>query len=267
MKSIDYCVCCGNDHLEIGSAYMSAFVFDRMTGSKKNKKKNKVDCKFIKCLSCDFIFTNIRFDRDEEIRHYTNYMKGEYLDQRVKYEGPSNLDYFESEEYKNLRRSVTQQVLDNILGPNKIKEMQSVLDYGGNTGEMIPENLSHTKKYVTDLNSRVSDDGIIFVPNAQESGPVDIVLCGHTFEHVSYPIEVLTDIKTYMKSKSYLIIEVPYEPQNYWREREFHEHINVWNFNSLQKMLLTHGFEIVFSHGITYPPPMGNCMVVVGQLR
>lgn len=265
MKVIDYCVCCGSTNIEVFPATMSGFVIDRMTGSKRSP--NQVPCNYIHCIKCDYIGSDIRFTKEEEERYYKNYMKDEYITHRCLYEGAGLRHILEShneEEYRKIRRAGALTAMDGTID---FVNIRSVLDFGGDTGEMIPNELSHCKKYVTDIEVRELTNGTISVQSPEDCEPVDLVICGHVIEHVSDPNEMINELKKYMKSGSWLYLEAPLDVSPHVPGHGFHEHINRFNLTSAENLLLSHGFENLTGAEINYQSFVDTAWVIMGQLK
>ena len=212
---------------------------------------------------CHFVGTLTRFTPEEERRYYKDYMKEDYNTHRTLYEGTDWLvyqNYFDTQEYFDVRKQAATETLSDLMD---LSDVTSVLDYGGNTGEMIPNDLNHAKKFVLDLEPRTLPDGVHAVTSPEESGQVDLVLCSHTLEHVSYPKELLEDIKRYIKPNGYIYIEVPLEQPGF----NVHEHINYMMYPFLEKLLTNNGFNVLTGVHVDYAHPMTPSIAVVGQLK
>ena len=276
MDIVDYCVSCYSQNLKIGSACLDHFVIDRMTNSSIKNINFSLPCNYLQCQDCGFNGIDIRFSREEEFRYYQNYMKEEFINHRCEYEGYQSYNFFNSfntADCKNARRKGSEEMFLSAF-PNG-HNFKTVLDYGGDTGELIPSQLSNCKKYVTDCDSRVVD-GITFVSSSNDCEPIDFVFCAHTLEHVSFPLEIITDIKKYMKQGSWLMIEVPNEDDAHFENRKFHEHINIWNLQSLQNLLESNGFDNFCKLSFKYPKvkfldqneyELGAVFTIVCQLK
>lgn len=260
MKVVDYCVNCGNTDVRSSSAGLNNFVIDRMLGRPK-EKLGFTACKSLRCKTCEFTSIDIRFTLEEECRYYTNYMKDEYINHRFLYDNyKEHLTPFNSKEYKDLRRNTLDEIITSILD---IKKINSVLDFGGDTGDLIPESLKSSKKYLLDIENRNSLDDVTVIKDVSESGPVDLIICAHTFEHVSYPRDLLEVIKTFMNGDTYLYIEVPNELNHSFN---FHEHINQYNIKSLKTLLEKSNMIVIESGEVFYPAYIGNAFYVIGML-
>jgi SAM-dependent methyltransferase len=262
MKQLDHCPVCGGQHfVQNVDTVISAFVVERMRGEDRSGKVN-YPTKSIQCGTCHFIGTLTRFERDEETRYYKNYMKDDYNNHRTLYEGTDWLmyqNYFDTQEYFNIRKQAAVETLSEVLD---LSAISSMLDYGGNTGYTIPDELNHSNRFLLDVEARTLANGVVAVTSLKESGQVDLVMCSHTMEHVSYPTKLLEDIKRYIKPGGYLYIEVPQEQPGF----NVHEHINYVMYPFLEKLLVDNGFKILIANSIDYEQPMVVSMSIVGQL-
>ena len=87
-------------------------------------------------------------------------------------------------------------------------------------------------------------------------------------EHVSHPFDMTVDLKRYLKSDGWLYLEVPNELPNPKEGELWHEHINKFTMECLEKHMELHGFDVKFratdKHGHTHMP---LSHVIVGQLK
>jgi 2-polyprenyl-3-methyl-5-hydroxy-6-metoxy-1,4-benzoquinol methylase len=252
MDRVSHCICCGSPDVETFPAYLSAFVVDRMLGTGENYDKLAY-CQYLHCKKCDYVGTDIRFSRNEEIAYYQNYMKEEYCRHRAKYENDGayeSLMYYSSPEYQTLRKNAAGKFLSEKLD---LSTITSVLDFGGDTGAMIPDELQHAARYVTDIQERELVAGVKTVNSPDECGPVDLLICGHTLEHVSEPGPFMFQIRSYMKPGSLIYMEIPIEScRNHVENHLFHEHINRFDLGSLTTFMLAQGFDIIGSNEFVY---------------
>lgn len=263
MKQLDCCpVCGGQNFVQNVDTAISAFVVERMMGLPKSDK-TEYPTKSVQCGDCHFIGTLTRFAAEEERRYYKEYMKEDYNTHRTLYEGTSWLryqNYFDTQEYFDVRKQAAMETLASVLD---LSDITSLIDYGGNTGEMIPDEFDHAKRFVLDLELRELANNVQSITSPAESGQVDLVLCSHTLEHVSYPKELLEDIKRYIKPNGYIYIEVPTEQPGF----SVHEHINYVMYPFIEKLLIDNGFTVLNGVQIEYKDPMTPSIAVVGQLK
>jgi SAM-dependent methyltransferase len=236
MNTVDHCTACGSTNIKKNAASHSSFVIDRMTAA-ETQSLSHTPCEALTCLDCGIITSSTRFDRDEEDRFYKNYGEPEYLNHRVSYEGHGIAGVFQnfvSEHYISRRKSETSNFLKDKVDFNKIETM---LDLGGGTGNMIPDDFALSKKYVLDSSKKTPANGVISIDDINSIGQVDFILCAHTLEHVSYPKDFLKFLISCVKENGLVYVEVPKE----WRENSegyfFHEHINLFSMESLKNVL------------------------------
>lgn len=265
MINVNYCVNCGSKNVNFYNSGLHKFVVDRMLGLAQTNR-GFVQCQLVHCNDCDFAGVDTRFTPEEEKRYYKNYMKEEYINHRCSYDGSKeDLLVYSTEEYKIMRRAVLNDVLSKNLELSKIN---SVLDFGGDTGELIPESLKSAKKYILEIENRNIPNDITLIKNVSESGLIDLIICGHTLEHVSYPQELINQIKTFMNSNTYLYIEVPKElTHGYTHHHYFHEHINQYNLNSLKAIVENNGMITIDLGELVYPKYINGALYIIGKLK
>ena len=263
MNIVNYCVICNSKDLKSSPARMHKFVVDRMTNAPIGPN-GFLNCALLNCNNCDFMGTNVRFTTEEEMRFYRNYMKDEYINHRCTYDGEfirGILQSFNTDDYKITRRNKISQVLPKTLN---LSTINSVLDYGGDTGFIIPTELNHAKKYLLDVDVRENNNEVISITSADESGPIDLIICSHVLEHVSFPLTMIDHIKTFMNNNSYLYLEVPKEP---FTEPGVHEHINRFNDNNLRYILEHSGFEIMIMEDLKYEKYVDSAFYALCKLK
>lgn len=260
MNIIDSCPNCDSFSIDLHEGQLSRFVYDRMLDLSKTTDI-PISCKIFRCSNCNFTGTTVRFSEQEEKQYYRNYMKEEYINHRFLYENSkSHLEVFNTEDYKNVRR----QMLNNILQKNiETKNVHAVLDYGGDTGELIPKCLSHAKKYLLEIEDRKVSDEIFRIKNPKDTNQIDLIIAAHIFEHVSSPQNLLKHILSFMHKNTYLYIEVPKENH----EHHFHEHINQYNLSSLHVLLNKYGIEVIVGENFRYPRYINSAYYVLGKLK
>lgn len=261
MININHCANCYSKNIESFNASMDTFVTRRMQGENRSEVG---PCRYIHCLDCDYAGSSYRFTREEEDRYYHEYMipGGDYTKDRGTHH---EANVYSSQEYKDMRKQMVASVLKKYLD---LSSIQSVIDYGGNTGEMFPSELDHSQRYVVDVEVRDLANGVRAIKDPSESGPVDLIICAHTLEHVSDPFSFIVDIKRYMKSGSWIYIEVPDEVTGIFKNgHNFHEHINHYMKRSLENTLKLHGFDNIVSLQEKYLKIIDKINIVIGRLK
>ena len=203
MEHIDNCAVCGSTQISKYNGSLFPFVADRMAGV----VGANTECYSIHCPVCDYHGTSARFTPEEESRYYKDYMIGEYLESRAKYEGDSIYGVSDYQHHSNVIDSRKLEIYSFI--DDSISEINSVLDYGGNNGDGIPDQFSNAQRYVLETEVRDHADGIIFIGPNDSVEPIDLVICSHVFEHVSDINYHMRKIKQLLKPGGYLYLEVP----------------------------------------------------------
>jgi SAM-dependent methyltransferase len=262
MKSIDYCACCKSTNIVKFNSTMDSFVIKRML-KKSVKPENLGPCELIHCLDCDYRGSSYRFEREEEAVYYFEYMRDDYLKERnIKHVA----DFYHNDmTYRKMRQDAAATILKDVVD---FQSITSVLDFGGDSGDMIPLELSHAKKYVLDTDNRVSSEDILFITGPDQCDPMDLVMCSHTLEHVSDPYELIVEIKKYIKPGGWFYLEIPHEGD--WTPasgHNFHEHINLFSKTALANVMKTHKFNATEVKDILYKSAnIGPAIAVVGKL-
>jgi hypothetical protein len=101
--------------------------------------------------------------------------------------------------------------MENFLLPYLSSDLNSVVDGGGGSGELIP-NLSKTnnhgsyKKYVVDIKNSPAVSGVIKKTSLQEIGATSLIIYAHIIEHVSNP---LLELENLLQYSDQIYIETP----------------------------------------------------------
>lgn len=119
-----------------------------------------------------------------------------------------------------------------------------MLDYGGDRGQYIPAWLGD-EKFVYEVSEGVSVvPGTTLLRSIKNLRGIDFVICSNVLEHVSYPSEILRDIKGTCNKGAKIFIDVPFELEGNDYPIFFHEHINQFNCDSLSALLSSNGFTL-----------------------
>ena len=163
--------------------------------------------------------------------------------------------------------------------------MVSVLDYGGDRGQFIPDGVG-TERYVYELSNATPVAGVTRLASV-DNREFDFVMLAHVLEHCSEPKQILEGLKRLGHEGALFYFEVPFErPSLRWagkgRSQERYvgallraepllrlvdfsstvarlkfnfipplglqkcsEHLNFFNERSLEKLLERAGFELV----------------------
>ncbi len=272
------CPCCQHTTFKHYPAHFSDFIRARVFEGKDQSFE------LLHCQQCGYAFYTYRFSDEELARLYHNYRDSHYQQQRQKYEPYYTAQFNESLGMSAQEIARTQAATAAHLTPFLPTDSASLslLDYGGDRGQKIP-NLPHvTQKYVYDISGLPAVENVqaLSWESCQKTAPFDIILCCHVLEHVTDPKKILLQIKQLSKPDSLLYITLPYDSPFYkcffsnllylfnptlkWKDLiihyfhtrktanagyAMHEHINFFTPAAIVALLQTVGFEILSATG------------------
>lgn len=261
ITNIDSCSVCGSKNLNKHRATMDRWTLNRFL--RLNPHTPKPQGFINHCRDCDYAGFSYRFSLKSEADYYKDYMDGEYLESRAQSEGPGIINFsqwYHGEENVNQCRNNREQIIGRYLD---IKSITSVLDFGGDTGLMIPNAFQNCKKYVYEVEEREREIDVEPIKDQK----VDLVICTHVLEHVSDINNSMQNIKKFLKPDGYLYVEVPKEfSKHFDGEYNFYEHINLFTETGLTNLLSKHGFETSPVETINYIEPMTTSIGIIGKL-
>ncbi len=100
------------------------------------------------------------------------------------------------------------QNLTAVLGDHA-KSITTVLDYGGDRGQMIPDTLGR-ERFVYEISDAPAVDGVQRITQL-DGRKFDFVMLAHVLEHCSQPKDMLNTLKPLLHERSLLYLEVPFE--------------------------------------------------------
>ena len=263
LNNIDYCAACGNRNLIKFPATMDNWTLKRFL--RLNPYTEKPQAYIHHCQDCDYAGISYRFNQKSERSYYRDYMTGEYLSSRAQVEGPSIIEYskwYHSSDNVNQCKQQREKLLKQVIDTDQIK---SVLDFGGDTGIMIPDCFNHAEKYIHEIETRNFETDIKIVEAYQK---VDLILCLHTLEHVSDIENFMKQLQSHLDLNSFLYIEVPKEYSKHFAgPYNFYEHINLFTETALHNLLQLYGFTIIGVETIEYIEPMTTSIGAIAQFR
>ncbi len=278
MITVDDCIICGSGVVKWPgqiAPFIADYVFDgRLT---------KYDLCY--CPRCQMIFSDVRFDDAEVSRLYSNYRGEDYCRIREAHEpGYRRInDKFGNDAHGNL---VRKRFIERVLSKRDTATVGSVLDYGGDRGQLIPDGLAAAERYVYDVSGVPPIEGVHSITTAEDAAPYDLVMCCQVLEHVSDPAGFLETLKTLLRDNGLLYVEVPagIPTRRYfdvtmgrrWLDRlwhpRMHEHINYFTKASLRNALLLHGLTpldteiVILDLGWCIAPVIG-CLATCSERR
>jgi len=252
MKTVNYCVCCESKRIQKKLGYFQPFISNKVMDypvSQINIGNSQpffpiLFTNSIKCLDCDFVFSQVRFEEEEMARIYTGYRNDAYTSLRTIFEpGYTELNKRLGKdplEIKN-RALALSQFLNSEIHLDKVN---SILDYGGDEGQHIPDYFSNANKYVYDVSGVDVVEGVTKI-DAAHQGTFDLVICSNVLEHLPYPVNALKDIEKWLHKDSLVFIDVPNEIAHLGdHPTVFHEHINYFTEPSVTALLEKQGYKI-----------------------
>ncbi len=264
MKVATNCVICGSESLNIKRAVFYPFVMHRIFHWAPVVMKFSDDqsmlalpiCNTIQCTRCGFVFCDVRFDDEEMAKLYKDYRGASYVELREAYEpGYSQLNAELENETVPYYAEMERFILDALPA-----RPRRVLDWGGNNGINTP--FRDAEIEIFDIGAKAPKYGRLVT---EPTPPYDLIVCSNVLEHVSYPRWLMMNVKACMDKDTRLYLEVPVEnlDMTFW-----HEHINRFNEQSMEKLAEVCGLEIVKMQ--RFPPPKHgyiNLLFVVCKLK
>jgi hypothetical protein len=257
------CPICGKNCNISNNAIISPFISQRAFNFEPfqiKKKKwglreisngtNYFPCKSVFCKNCIFLFSNLRFNKQQLTKIYHDYRGTEYTKSRSKFEKnykKRNLDLKKNYPY-------LKDVENYIL--KFIKKPVSVLDWGGGAGNNTPFKNSLKKFHIYDISKVkiVNNAKVVEYKNINKS--YDLVICSNVLEHTPNIEDILLKMRKKIKLGARFYFELPFEnimlnlnKANHMRflkqKRHWHEHINFFSKISLKKLLIKCGYKII----------------------
>ncbi|MDD5020753.1 MAG: methyltransferase domain-containing protein [Endomicrobiaceae bacterium] len=228
------CIICDHKYLTKIKAYFVPFLVERMFDG-QNFSTDLVHCK-----CCGVYYSSYRPTLEQMEKLYIGYRNDVYQQQRFKFEKEytEEFNYFLGHNINelNMRKHNLFDIFKNNIDISKIR---SVLDFGGDRGQFIPDQLTNINKYVYEISDVNTVNGVKKISKEAEllKYKYDLIMCCHVLEHVSYPMEIINKLINLMKKGNYLYIEVPYE--DYWLPKT----IKIWIKEQIKKQLIFLGLN------------------------
>jgi len=170
-----------------------------------------------------------------------------------------SLQEIRKETFKDDKRRM--EYIENILNGDNSK---NILDFGCGTGGFLKLLKNKYNSYGVEMsdiyrNILVNDDLEVYKSIDKFNITFDIICLWHVFEHLDDPINVLTQIKNYLKPDGIILIEVPHAEDilmtrynnlefkkfNYWSE-----HLILHTKESLKKFIEKSNLKVNYIKGI-----------------
>lgn len=261
ITDLENCPVCSSRNLIKSPATIDKWTLNRFL--RLNSLTHRPQATINHCQDCDYAGLNYRFSKEAEQHYYINYMTGEYLSSRPLSESEKinqYIEWYHSKENVNYLNEFRNNLLSQLI---KINEINSILDFGGNTGLMIPDMFKNCKKYIREIEPRNFVNGAQLHTNEK----VDFIFCAHTLEHISDIKGTFNKFKEYLNPNGLVYIEVPKEKSEQFNgPYNFQERINLFTEISLKNVLITNGFEVSDVHTLNYKSPMDESIGIIGKL-
>ncbi len=224
------CIICGQNDCTYDKAHFAPFLTERMFEGEEKETK------LIHCLNCGLYYSDYRPTDQETGRLYDCYRDDRYVQQRKKYEPEYLNEEFSEENYCQERK----ESVIRFVGPYiDLKEIKTILDYGGDKGQYIPDEFSYSDKYVYDISGNQTVQGVTLLKNLDTAQRIkwDFILCMHLLEHLSEPLAAIENLVGLLDRNSYLYIELPMQDyMHQYSNVEINEHINFFRETTMNKI-------------------------------
>jgi hypothetical protein len=208
---------CESDNTLTSYAILAPWISELIGSSDRSQSE------LITCLDCNFKFFSKRFNTLEMASIYKNYRGQKYLKARRRYEPW----FSKGDASQNSSNSVVIQSRKDFMKKAftnsgvSFSEIDSVLDFGGDLGQFIPQEIVGSR-YLLDpsdiLNADLSD--VIRVKSLNEvPEKLGFIMNCHTLEHLPEFNETISDIKHALKRGCYFYLEIPLDA---FKTRRFH---------------------------------------------
>jgi hypothetical protein len=128
----------------------------------------------------------------------------------------------------------------------KLDSFESILDWGGSDGIILPNVFINAKRYVYDISGWDAVEGVTKLNSIDKSAEFDYIQIMHVLEHVYDPLHFLDVPLAHLKQGGILYLEVPIEfygtdliqkVLSNERRLKAHEHINLYTPRSLEALV------------------------------
>lgn len=273
---IENCIVCKNgvENLQFYNAEFSPWIKNKII-------TNSSRVRLIRCSACCSLFFDYRYSEVEIKKIYENYRSAEYALSRDEYEpGYTKLNAQIGNNELELRNR--KKNLSNIIKKINLEiEIRTLLDYGGDRGQFIPDDFRNVKKYVYDISDSEVVDGVHKL-NEVDGKYFDFIMCCHTLEHVNEPLNFLKLVAQHVIPNGYLYLELPLDMP--FREYVslalnvesimpdlspmlMHEHINFYSNKSVDMMAGKLGFEVVYNEIHNIDQGWNKAPIIAAVLR
>jgi hypothetical protein len=216
-------------------------------------RRNAVLLEIQACTSCSFVQTKHGFSDESLNNLYRDYRSETYNRERIHYE-PSYRSIASqvgsSQEEIDARIETLTSWLQNLIVPDS---SFSMLDYGGADGKFLPRMAGD--KYVFEISNIEPVPDVVSIKDESQLKLYSYIQLAHILEHVNQPLEMVCRVSRWLLPGAYLYIEVPQDftdaklsqlvAGTYSGVVPIHEHINLYNARSVEKLMSSAGLQLV----------------------
>jgi Methyltransferase domain len=202
MYVIDRCPCCSSTEFLQWPAIVSPFIARYACGASPGPAN------LCECQACTFRFFDTRLSSEEVAKLYGGYRGDEYFKAR------HNSELWYSRKVNDSIGGDPAEIISRKRGLErrlgaKAQTFVTVLDYGGDRGQFIPNSLGR-ERFVFEISDVEPVEGVTRLSSV-EGRQFDFVMVAHVLEHCSEPGEFLRSLKPLGHKDTIFYIEVPYE--------------------------------------------------------
>lgn len=179
-----------------------------------------------------------------------------------------NEDYFEWQK----KMGVVGGRCDKFKFESFVTKNDVVCDFGCGGGYILQQ-LNCATKIGVEINDSARlvarQNGIEVYPELKyvENGSVDVIISNHALEHVDNPFLVLTEMRAKLKPDGKLVLVVPFERKNVFKEDDINMHLYTWSPQNIGNLCKRAGFNIddVSELKHTWPPHYDRILKLFGE--
>lgn len=256
----DSCIACGSHSLMVNPAILMPFIAHRALNwgpvqIDKSWNLNDIETgtaytrvNTLACDECGTIFVDLRLGDTQMNRLYDHYRGKDYVRTRARFEPHyKQRNKLFDKPYKHIPK-VEAKIKKWIGVPG------SILDWGGGSGLNTPFRQTVKQIYCSDISGEDLQPGVRIFSRETSPDVFGLVVCCQVLEHVSSPLDILTELKTYMDKSSFLYLDFPFEKlmqsdegsrEKIKQKRHWHEHINFFSEAGIKKLIKYAGLDLV----------------------
>ena len=245
------CPCCNSTTRIVAHAFVAPFICE-IAGI-----PNRSLSELRECANCGHRNYSMSYTQDECKKIYGNYREISYFSIRNKHEPWYSQKVNSGIGNDPIEVESRRLHLEKFLGEDKLGEIVSALDWGGDKGQFMPPGIPN--RYVYEISNVKMIDGVtrIGALDSLRDLKIDLTLNCHVLEHYPEPIHAISELGS--SNAKWYYFEVPFESYripNHYRGRKYKSYLKLIVKNKLTLRLIdfyTTAFRIFFKGA----PPLG----------